>query len=137
MPRRKGSRSGSRPGPQRSYSRVDRVGRAVAEVVADELEVVNDERLELVTVTGVKVEPGLRHAIVWVSTLVAADNDAALAALDENRVRLQAAIARHLRLRRTPELTFSVDPAIEKGTRVEEILRELHSDQDGDAARDG
>lgn len=112
----------------RTYSRVDRVSRAVAEVVADELEVINDERLELVTVTGVKVEPGLRHAVVWVSTLVSADSELALGALAEHRVRFQAAVARQLRLRRTPELAFLSDPAIEKGTRVEQILRELNSD---------
>ena len=46
-------------------SRMDRVNQVVQEVLADELERIDDERLELVPVTGVRVEPGLSHAVVW------------------------------------------------------------------------
>ena len=108
---------------QRRYSRLDRVNEALREVLADELELVDDERLELVTVTGVTCEPDLRHATVWFDTLGSQEEVAE--ALIEQRVRLQAAIARQLRLKRTPELTFDPDPAIAVGTRVEEILRGL------------
>ena len=108
----------------RRYSRLDRVNEALREVLADELERIDDRRLELVTVTGVKVEPDLRHAQVWFDTLQ--DDVKAAGALLTHRVRLQAAIGRELRLKRTPELAFTPDPAIAVGTRVEEILRELH-----------
>ena len=114
----------------RRYSRLDRVNEALREVLADELERVDDERLELVTVTGVKVEADLRHAEVWFDTLK--DRDEVAAALSEHRVRLQAAIGRQLRLKRTPELAFTPDPAIALGTRVEELLRGWHT-QAGDA----
>jgi ribosome-binding factor A len=40
-------------------------------------------------------------------------------------VRLQTAIGRQVRMKRTPELTFRRDPAIVTGRRVEDILREL------------
>ena len=120
----------------RRYSRLDRVNEALREVIGDELERVDDERLELVTVTGVRVEADLRHAHVWFDTL--GDTDEVAAALGRHRIRLQAAIARDLRLKRTPELTFAPDPAIAIGTRVEKILRHLHhetgstSDQAGE-----
>ena len=42
--------------------RMDRVNQVVQEVLGDELELIDDPRLELVTVTGVRVEPGLSHA---------------------------------------------------------------------------
>lgn len=109
---------------QRRYSRLDRVNTALREVIADELERIDDERLELVTVTGVKVDRDLGHAHVWFDTLRPGDQTAA--ALLQHRVRLQAAVGRELRLKRTPELTFGPDPAIALGTRVEEILRTLH-----------
>ncbi len=109
---------------QRRYSRLDRVNEALREVLADELERIDDERLELVTVTGVKVEPDLRHAHVWFDTL--GDGSKVAGVLVQHRVRLQAAGGHQLRLKRTPELTFAPDPAIAVGTRVEQILRTLH-----------
>lgn len=120
----------------RRYSRLDRVNHALQEVLADELELIDDDRLELVTVTGVRVAPDLRSAVVWFSALSQGpsgplsgthpDSDAA-AVLAGHRPRLQAAIARQLRLRRTPELSFVPDPAIAAGARVEDILRRLHN----------
>ncbi len=116
-----------RPGHAgRGYSRLDRVNEAIREVLADELERIDDDRLELVTVTGAKVDPDLRHALVWYSAMGASTPDedvrAALAVL---RVRLQAAVGRQLRLKRTPQLAFQIDPGIAVGTRVEEILKGL------------
>ncbi len=109
---------------ERRYSRLDRVNEALREVIGDELERVHDEGLAMVSVTGVRVDPDLRHAQVWFDTL--GDSGEVQIALGRHRVRLQAAIARDLRLKRTPELTFAPDPAIAMGTRVEEILRDLH-----------
>ncbi|MGI9032327.1 MAG: 30S ribosome-binding factor RbfA [Acidimicrobiales bacterium] len=107
------------------WSRLDRVNESLREVVADELERIGDERLGLVTVTGVKVDPDLRHAVVWFSALTVAPGEDVGAVLAEHRVRLQAAVGRQLRLKRTPELAFQADPAIAIGTRVEDLLRGL------------
>ncbi len=111
--------------------RMERVNRVIQEVLGDELELVDDERLELVTVTGVRVEPGLSHAVVWFSSLSRGDPEGVALALTEHRIRLQSAIARQLRLRRTPELAFEPDPAIAMGSRVEELLRGLDRPQEG------
>ena len=109
---------------RRQYSRVDRVNEALREVIADELERIDDDRLELVTVTGVKADPDFQRARVWFDSL--GEPEEVAAALGQHRVALQAAVGRQLRLKRTPELSFSADPAIAVGTRVEEILRGLH-----------
>ena len=111
---------------RRRYPRMARVNKALREVVADELERIDDERLELTTVTGVETEPDLRHAVVWLASLP----DAAQVALAENRVRLQAAIAAQMRLKRTPELAFRADPAVATGQRVEDILRGLSKEKE-------
>ena len=110
--------------------RMDRVNQVVQEVLADELERIDDERLELVTVTGVRVEPGLSHAVVGFSSLSRGDPEGVAVALGEHRIRFQAAIGRQLRLRGTPQLSFVPDPAIASGSRVEELLRNLHRNED-------
>ena len=43
----------------------------------------------------------------------------------EARVRLQAAIGRQVRLKRTPQLSFAADPAVPTGQRVEDILAQI------------
>jgi ribosome-binding factor A len=111
------------PEHARGFARPARVGSLVREVVAEELERLaeRDERLALVTVTAVEVTPDLRHARVYVSSL-----EAELAiALDEVRGRLQMALARQVRLRRTPRLAFVADPGVRHGARIDEILRRL------------
>ena len=109
----------------RRYPRTARVNHVVQEVVADELERIDDERLGMTTVTGVEVDPDLRHATVWLSSLSSESE----AALTKHRVRLQAAIARQMRMKRTPELRFRADPAVQSGQRVEDILRGLEEDR--------
>ena len=101
----------------------------VREVVAEELERIDDERLELVTVTGVHVAPDLRRAVVWFTALT----DGVDEVLVEHRVRLQAAIGRQVRMKRTPELAFRRDPAIVTGRRVEDILRALQETDEGES----
>jgi ribosome-binding factor A len=110
----------------RQYPRTYRINELVRQIVAEELERLGDERLELVAITSVEVDRDLRHAVVWFDTLLGESNDDdALAALGEARVAIQAAIGRQARMKRTPTLTFKPDTAIRTGERVDEILREL------------
>jgi ribosome-binding factor A len=112
--------------PKRGYPRLERVNEALREVIADELELIDDEHLTLVTVTGVKAQGDFRRAVVWFSALSSEKDPAEiLDALAAHRIRLQATVARQLRLKRTPELVFQSDPAIAVGTRVEDILRTI------------
>jgi ribosome-binding factor A len=102
------------------------VNEVLREIVAEELERIGgeDERLYLATVTAVEADPDLRQATV----LLASISEDAAVALEENRIALQAAIGRQVRLKRTPRLAFEPDPAIASGQRVEEILRGLQDD---------
>ncbi len=122
MTRRKRPRRTGPDEPQR-YPRTARVNELCREIVADELERLDDDRLEMVTITYVAVDPDLRHAVVEFSRL-GRDEDLAGEALVEHRVRLQAAIARQARLRRTPELSFRPDEVIRAGARIDKLLRE-------------
>ncbi|HZT68108.1 MAG TPA: 30S ribosome-binding factor RbfA [Acidimicrobiales bacterium] len=117
-------------GGSHRYPRTSRVNQVVREVLAEELERMSDtdERLSLLTVTGVTVDPDLRHAVVFLSSL---GQDAA-DALEEHRVALQAAVGRQTRMKRTPRLSFEVDPAVVQGEAVEAVLRRLHSEGAGE-----
>lgn len=105
--------------------RMLRVNSAIKEVLADEVERLNDARLEMVSVTGVDTSPNLRHAVVYVDALGPEGHDAALAALEGAAIRLQRSIGRQLRLKYTPTLEFSIDPGVVGGERIDAILRSL------------
>ncbi|MBW8826721.1 MAG: 30S ribosome-binding factor RbfA [Acidobacteria bacterium] len=111
------------------FPRTARVSELVREILAEELERIDDERLVMVTITHVHVDPDLRRAVVEFSSLGQGEDEAA-EALAEHRVRLQGAIGRQARLKRTPELRFEVDTVIEYGARIEELLRERPVDDD-------
>jgi ribosome-binding factor A len=116
---------------QRDYPRTARVNELLREILGDALEQMDDERVELVTITAVQVEPDLRHATVFFDTLEGGDaDDAAIEVLGELRVRLQRAIAREARLKRTPELAFRPDPAVRGGERIDEIIRDIRREKD-------
>lgn len=116
------NRRGRDPSPRR-YPRSARVNEVLRQVIAEELERLADvdPRLALVTVTTVTATTDLRQAVVLVGSLP----DDVREALGEHRVRLQAAVARQVRLKRTPQLAFEADPAIAHGQLIEDILRGL------------
>jgi ribosome-binding factor A len=120
-------------GTARDYPRTARLNQLVHEIVAEEIERIDDERLGFFTVVGVEVEPDMRRAIVWYTTLDEAEADDELVeALEQHRARLQSAIGRQARTKRTPELSFRPDVVVRQAQRVEQILRDLGSE---DAAR--
>jgi ribosome-binding factor A len=120
----------ARPQPTRQYPRTLRINELVREITAEEIERLDDERLELVAITSVEVDADLRHAVVWFDSLLGeATDDEVLEALGEMRVSIQAAIGRQARMKRTPTLTFRPDTAVRTGERIEEILREQHRDR--------
>ena len=111
------------------YPRTARLNELLHEIVADAIERIDDERLDLVTVMSVEVEPDLRHATVYVDTPTGAERDEEmLAALHEHRVALQKAIARQARVKRTPQLTFRADEVERSASRIEDVIRHLHND---------
>src|SRR5581483_4610853 len=98
--------------PDRRYPRTARINKLLQEVLADELERVSgdDERLRLATITAVEVDPDLRHAkVLFDPGLGPGVTDEVAEALLELRVRLQAAIGRQVRMKRTPQLSFLSD----------------------------
>jgi len=106
--------------------RMRRVNEAVREVLSEALGELKDPRIGFVTVTGVKTSPDLRQATVFVSVLGAeGKREKTLSGLAAAHGVLQARIARELRLKRTPQLTFEYDPTVERGVRMTQLIDEL------------
>ena len=78
------------------------------------------------TVTSVDTSPDLRSARVYVSVLGdEQEREATLAALASSHGKLQAAIAREVRIKHTPTLTLSATTrSLERGVRLSRLLEE-------------
>ena len=103
-----------------------RVNEAVREVISEGVGGLKDPRVGFVTVTGVETSADLRQATVFVSVLgTERKREKTLAGLAAAHGVLQARLARELRLKRTPQLTFEYDPTVERGVRMTQLIDEL------------
>ena len=111
--------------------RMRRVNESVRAVVAEAVGGLKDPRIGLVTVTGVSVSPDLREGTVYVSVLGnEKKRTATLEGLASAHAVVQARLARELRMKRTPHLTFEYDPSVEYGVRMTKLIDEVAPDDD-------
>ncbi len=133
-----------------SGSRIRRVDEAVRAVLSDAItQELKDPRVGFVTVTAVRTSSDLRHARVFVSVLGDEETRAAgMEGLRSAQGFLQRKVARAVRMKYTPEITFAYDDSVDRGLRINEILKdaplparvspeELQAIADVDALEDG
>jgi ribosome-binding factor A len=107
-----------------------RINESVRQVLSEALLELKDPRVGFVTVTGVNTSQDLRQASVYVSVLGSdRKRERTLAALNSAHGFLQMCIARELRMKRTPTLTFEYDPSVERGVRMTKLIDELAPDE--------
>jgi ribosome-binding factor A len=101
-----------------------RVNEALRELIGDAISTeLQDPRIGFVTVTAVETSPDLRSARVYVSVLGDQQmRESTLAGLRSSHGVLQAKIAREMRIKRTPTLSFEYDESVERGDRVSRLL---------------
>lgn len=113
--------------------RMRRVDEAIRQVLSEAVGELKDPRIGFVTVTGVRTTTDLKQASVYVSVL---GNDRkraqTLRALESAHGVLQGQIARELRLKRTPQLTFQYDESVERGVRMTKLIDELAPEDIGE-----
>jgi ribosome-binding factor A len=111
-----------------THHRNERIAEQIRAVLADAIRDVRDPMVGFVTLTGVDLSPDLRQARIYVSRMGSeADREAAVSALNHAATFLRRALAARARLRFTPALRFVSDATIERGSRVEAILHEIHA----------
>lgn len=78
-----------------------------------------------VTVTGAKMSPDLKEIAVYVSIHAPeVERERTLEGLRAAATYLQREVARNLKLRHTPHLRFVYDESVERGDRIERLLKE-------------
>ena len=95
-----------------------------------------DPGIGFLTITAVKVTPDLQQARIYYTTL--GDEKArkeSRRALERVTPFLRRQIGQRLRLRRVPELQFHFDETVERGDRIEQILRDLDEERREAAAQ--
>lgn len=109
-----------------SSDRRRRVNEGIRQVLSEALPTLKDPRIGFVTVTGVQATKDFASATVFVSVLgTERERERTLEGLEAAHGVLQAHVARELRLRRTPVLSFDYDPAVERGVRLTTMIDEL------------
>lgn len=108
----------------REYNRTDRVAallrREVALLVHD---AVREKLVPSVSVSDVEVTRDMAHAKVFVTALSADESVVAIKALKELAKEFRQELSHRLKMRSVPELHFHYDDSVDRGERIDQLLR--------------
>ena len=112
--------------PETRSVRLLKVGEQVRHVISELLsrQQVHDDVLAAhsVSVTEVRMSPDLRHAAVYVKSLLGADEDAVIKALRTNTAFFQREVAQRLKLKYAAKLKFLPDESFDEAGRIDRLL---------------
>jgi ribosome-binding factor A len=114
--------------------RTERLGEEFREEIARMIGgQLKDPRIGFVTVTRVEIGTDLRNARVYVGVLgTEAEREKTLTGLRQAAGFMRRSLGQKMRLRHTPELTFTYDEGLEAHDRIARLLAEVHT-ADADA----
>jgi ribosome-binding factor A len=111
--------------PSKSFHRTDRVSAQLRrELGAIVHAAVREHGLPSVSVSDVEVTRDLAHAKVFVTALQAERSVEAVKALKTIAPELRYALGRAMKLRHVPELHFQYDDSVDRGERINNLLRD-------------
>jgi ribosome-binding factor A len=111
--------------PTRSFHRTDRVNAELRREVGVLVHAaVRDHALPQASVVDVDVSRELDVATVWVTALQPERSAEVVKALKALAKEFRHQLAHTMRMRRVPELRFKYDDSVDKGERIERLLRE-------------
>ncbi len=123
-----------------------RVGEELRHVIAQVIERAHfrDPALQdvSITVTEVRVSPDLKNATAFVTPLGGSDTEEVVAALRRAAPYFRGQIARAVKLRAVPGISFEADTSFDYASKIEgllhqpEVARDLAEDEDGGEADD-
>ena len=119
-----------------THHRPERVAQMVQQLLGELFaRGMRDPRIGLVTITGVKMSPDLREAqVYWTVHGDPEQRKHTAKGLDNARGFLRREIGLQLKLRVTPDLHFTYDEAIDRGERIEQLIRNVHEEDRNRAA---
>ena len=111
--------------PSKSFNRTDRIATQLRKEIAVLVHAaVRDHGLPSASVSDVETSKELDVATVYITTLLSDQSKAAVDALNEMAGEFRRELSRMLSIRRVPELRFRYDDSVDKGERIESLLRE-------------
>ncbi|WP_222862832.1 30S ribosome-binding factor RbfA [Geothermobacter ehrlichii] len=112
------------------YHRSQRVAEVLHQEISRMVQFeLKDPRLGFVTITGIDVTTDVQFARVYFT--VVGDEDArrdSAAALERAVGFIRRQLGKRLHMRTVPELSFRYDHSLERGNRIEELLRSLREE---------
>ncbi len=112
--------------PQKSFHRSDRVSAQLRRELGTLVrEAVAEHGLPSVSVSDVEVTRDMAHAKVFVTALQPERADEAMKGLKAAAVEVRYRLARAVKMRHVPELHFHYDDSVDRGERIDNILRDL------------
>ena len=110
------------PSGHRSERLAQQIREEVSQIVDFEMK---DERIGFTTVTDVELTPDLSMARVFVSvTGTSEERRESLAALNSAAGFVRTQLAPRIRVKRAPTISFLLDETLERGNRIEDLLKE-------------
>jgi ribosome-binding factor A len=111
--------------PSRDFKRSDRVSAELRREIALLVHAaVREHALPSVSVSDVEVTRDLDSATIYVTALIGDESKQAVSALNELAKEFRHALSQSMKLRRVPELRFKYDDSVDKGERIEKLLRD-------------
>lgn len=121
--------------PGKSFHRTDRVSAQLRRELGTIVhETVREHGLPSVSVSDVEVTRDLAHAKVFVTALQEERSKEAVKALKELAPQMRYQLGKAMKLRHVPELHFHYDDSVDRGERINNLLRDNPAiADDGDA----
>ena len=111
--------------PTKSFHRTDRVSAQLRLELGTLVHVaVREHRLPSVSVSDVEVTRDLAHAKVFVTALMPEKSAEAVKGLQQLAREIRMQLARAMKLRHVPELHFHYDDSVDRGERIDQLLRD-------------
>ena len=110
---------------QKSFYRSDRVSAQLRRELGTLVhEAVREHGLPSISVSDVEVTRDLAHAKVFVTALQPERSAEAMKGLKELTKPIRYELGKAMKLRHVPELHFHYDDSVDRGERIEQLLRE-------------
>ena len=116
------------------YKRADRVAGHVHKALSSLLQKgIKEPSLDGVTITGVRMSPDLRQAKIYYTVFSHdADRESIREGFSRARGHIKRILAKHLGLKYMPDIHFFYDESLDRGARIEELLKSIGTDNEPD-----
>ena len=110
--------------PSHSFNRSDRLAAELRRLVGTLVhDAVREHALPSMSVSDVECSKDFDVATIWVTALLPESSKGAVKALNAMAKEMRMQLSKTMRVRRVPELRFKYDDSVDRGERIDALLR--------------